>query len=78
MLVDLTMEQAIARMERLREDIANVMLMHDGKPLPSITVSIGLALFPKSGQDVALLIKRADDALYRAKESGRDRIEVAP
>lgn len=77
-LVDLTMEQAIARMERLRQDIANVEVIHDGKPLPSITVSIGLALFPRSGQDVASLIKRADEALYRAKEAGRDRIEVAP
>lgn len=77
-LVDLTMEQALARMERLRQDIANVDVMHDGKPLPPITVSIGLASFPRSGQDVPALVKRADEALYRAKEAGRDRIEVAP
>ena len=76
-LVDLTMEQAVTRMERLRHDITALEVLHAGKPLPAITVSIGLAPFPKPGEGPAAVIKCADEALYRAKEAGRDRIEVA-
>jgi predicted signal transduction protein with EAL and GGDEF domain len=39
----------------------------------SITVSIGVALFPKDGADSVSLLKHADLAVYRAKDSGRDR-----
>lgn len=76
-LVDLTMEQAFARMERFRADIANLEVLHAGKPLPAVTVSIGIAPFPKPGEGPASVIKHADEALYRAKEAGRNRIEVA-
>ncbi len=54
--------------ERLRETIAREL---------EITVSIGLARYrPGSTRDE--LVKGADDALYRAKENGRNRIECAP
>lgn len=45
------------------------------KPIP-FTVSIGLATREAREDDVDALIKRADRALYRAKESGRNRVEV--
>ncbi|AFY78941.1 MAG: EAL domain-containing protein [Hydrococcus sp. C42_A2020_068] len=38
-----------------------------------IKSSIGIALYPQDGQDAETLVKRADVALYRAKEQGRDR-----
>jgi predicted signal transduction protein with EAL and GGDEF domain len=44
---------------------------------PPIRVSIGLAV-AQPGDDVADLIKRADDALYEAKKGGRDRVVLAP
>ncbi len=37
-----------------------------------VTVSIGLASFPEDGMEVKVLIKRADDFLYKAKASGKD------
>jgi len=40
-------------------------------------VSIGIATYPKHGTDEASLLAAADKALYRAKESGRDRVCVA-
>lgn len=41
-----------------------------------ITVSIGISTFPEDGQDVETLIDRSDAALYRAKETGRNRVCV--
>lgn len=79
-LTDLTLTQAVARMEQFREEVASLRAFHNGRELPGITVSIGVAPFPQHGQDGRAVVKRADEALYRAKEDGRNRVEahVAP
>jgi diguanylate cyclase (GGDEF)-like protein/PAS domain S-box-containing protein len=61
--------------DRLRRAIAGSPTLHEGLSL-AVTVSVGVAALraEDEGADAALL--RADRALYRAKESGRDRIEV--
>jgi diguanylate cyclase (GGDEF)-like protein len=41
-----------------------------------VTLSAGLAVMPDHGSDVAELIVLADRAMYRAKQGGRNRIEV--
>ena len=48
-----------------------------GKSLPSVTMSIGVAQYRLHGQTVKGVIRAADQALYVAKKAGRDRIEVA-
>ncbi len=40
-----------------------------------VSASIGVAVFPRDGQDAASLLKNADTAMYRAKEGGRDRFQ---
>ena len=42
-----------------------------------LTVSIGIATATASMSGIETLIKRADDALYEAKRSGRDRVAIA-
>jgi len=41
-----------------------------------VTISIGIAAYPRHGETVAEVLKAADVALYHAKEKGKNRIEV--
>jgi two-component system cell cycle response regulator len=45
--------------------------------LPSITVSIGISEAKPDETDAASILKRADIALYKAKQKGRNRIMTA-
>ncbi|ARS48535.1 EAL domain-containing protein [Ectopseudomonas hydrolytica] len=60
--------------EKLRHLLAEPMLL-DGHHL-QVTPSIGIALIPDHGETPADLLKRADIALYRAKDSGRNAIQL--
>lgn len=65
--------------ERLRVEIqATPLLSADVRtdPLRTVTVSIGVACFSQDMRGVRDLINRADEALYRAKGGGRNRVEV--
>jgi diguanylate cyclase (GGDEF)-like protein len=68
---------ATAAAERVRRDIgARPFVLDDGVRL-DLTVSLGVATYPDDGGDAATLLARADEALYRAKHGGRDRVCVA-
>jgi len=60
--------------DKLRQRLAEPMLL-DGHRL-QVTSSIGVALIPDHGNTPADLLKRADIALYRAKDSGRNAIQL--
>ena len=66
---------AVAAVEKLRAEVAALAVEHDGAVL-AVTVSIGWAAW--EGESAEELMRRADDALYEAKRSGRDRVEGAP
>jgi len=61
--------------ERVRADIAACKIEHEGKTIP-VTVSIGVACHEadKEAESIAALVARADAALYKAKEAGRNRV----
>jgi diguanylate cyclase (GGDEF)-like protein len=65
---------AVQRAEELRVAIGDIQLLDNGIDLPKVTVSIGVAVFPDHGYTADDLLRSADRALYRAKNSGRDRV----
>ncbi|MBU1006294.1 MAG: GGDEF domain-containing protein [Candidatus Omnitrophica bacterium] len=59
--------------ERIRESIESTIFKAYDEVV-STTVSIGISVFPDDGGDVESLIESADKALYKAKETGRNRV----
>ena len=76
-LPDTTPEGGMALAEALRATVAATPLRADGETV-SVTISIGVHGAPAeaTGIDPTDLIRRADSALYRAKQGGRDRVEL--
>lgn len=70
-------EAAMQRAETIRSAVEGMRVRHLGTELPKVTVSIGVAAFPGDGTTPEELLRVADDALYRAKRSGRNRVERA-
>jgi diguanylate cyclase (GGDEF)-like protein len=68
--------QAQGVAESLRLAVQRTPLAH-GELLVPLSVSIGVAEWAGSVEDTSRLLVRADDALYRAKRLGRDRVEVS-
>src|SRR5438093_89507 len=64
--------QAVAAAEAIIERIGRLPLDHVG----SVTVSAGIATFPRQAPDRGELIRLADSALYWAKENGKNRVHV--
>lgn len=71
---DTTLEQAIVVAERLRE-ATTALRFDDIDPALRVTVSIGVAQSQRTGDTHEGVLARADAALYRAKQRGRDRVE---
>ena len=61
--------------DRLRETISEIVVHSDEGDEVRFTVSIGISSFEVS-DNIDTLIKTADEALYKAKENGRNRVEV--
>ncbi|WP_054759312.1 GGDEF domain-containing protein [Methylomonas koyamae] len=68
---------AIDAAERLKEALGKARVPLDGAMPLSFTVSIGAAALSAGDGSVDALLNRADQALYRAKHSGRNRVCVA-
>jgi len=75
-LSDCTDESARQLAERLRQRIEGLVLPHGASEVaPHVTISVGGAtVMPRSGATAGDLVRRADEALYRAKDLGRNRV----
>jgi diguanylate cyclase (GGDEF)-like protein len=63
--------------ERLREALGQVHMRFHGEEVPA-PLSIGVAQLRPDDESLEALLKRADQAMYRAKRAGGDRVELAP
>jgi diguanylate cyclase (GGDEF)-like protein len=61
--------------ERIRHEVEMLSFAHNNEVV-KVTISLGLASFPKQGTEKVDLISRADQALYQAKQQGRNRLVV--
>jgi diguanylate cyclase (GGDEF)-like protein len=71
-----TLEKALDVANRVRDAVRGSILEYAGNDI-GITCSIGVASIPESVSQVDNLLGAGDAAMYRAKEAGRDRIEVS-
>ena len=58
--------------EQLRAKVQDISIAYAGRTLPTVTISCGVASFPQDGSQIQGLLKNADDALYLAKNEGRN------
>jgi diguanylate cyclase (GGDEF)-like protein len=68
--------EALVVAARIRVGAQLIDAVHRGQSLGKITISVGMAEFPSAGNTPEAVIAAADQALYAAKHSGRDRVEL--
>ncbi|MGY4302993.1 diguanylate cyclase (GGDEF)-like protein [Bradyrhizobium sp. USDA 4369] len=77
LLPNCTIEEAALRAEELRARVEALNISYGDGMLPRVTISVGVAAYPEAGIDLPEILRVADGALYRAKQRGRNRVELA-
>ena len=78
LLPDTNKRGAVILAEKLRELIEKTEFMgNTQQPVVHKTVSLGIATYPEDATDGDELVRKADDALYQAKEGGRNQVITA-
>ncbi|MDV2999024.1 MAG: hypothetical protein N5P05_000630 [Chroococcopsis gigantea SAG 12.99] len=77
-LPNASLKITLARAEQLRGGIKNLAIQTELEQTVSVTASFGVAAYPNHARSKHHLLKAADEALYRAKEQGRDRVICSP
>jgi len=76
-LPDISAKTACERAEKIRTAVAALRVSDGKESYGDVTMSIGIALYPEAGSSSETLLRRADQALYRAKQQGRDQVLLA-
>lgn len=76
-LVETDLAHGFSAAERIRKNIASHSFKGDDQAI-KCTVSLGITAFAGPGDTLEQMLKRADEALYQAKEQGRNRVVSAP
>jgi diguanylate cyclase (GGDEF)-like protein len=71
-----SLTKAYKIVERLRKKIECTNIMDDSV-CASVTASFGIASFPQNSSNIMELLKNVDDALYKAKDSGRNCVKIS-
>jgi diguanylate cyclase (GGDEF)-like protein/PAS domain S-box-containing protein len=75
-LPDSSLEDTRQRIEQISVLVKNLQVWHRNKQLGTITMSVSIAVSPEHGSTASELLRAADNALYAAKQAGRDRVVV--
>ena len=65
---------ALVAAESIRRKVADITVRLDGNQTITVTISVGVACFPQDTDNRDELLKKADQAVYAAKNSGRNRV----
>lgn len=76
-LPDADAAAAVDWADTLRREVENMVLSHQGEQLGLVTVSCGIASYRLNAESKTDLVRAADEALYRSKIDGRNRITAA-
>ena len=76
-LPDASREVTRQRADLIRQNVRHLHIQFEEQTLDAVTISLGVAVYPQDGSSSGAILKAVDDALYRAKREGRDRVEVA-
>lgn len=75
LLPEISKENTMHIAERIRSAVAEYPFYgREKQPMGKVTTSIGVSSFPDNGTDAQTLINHADSLLYKAKQSGRNKI----
>lgn len=69
-----TPDKAVAAAERIRSSLDRQPILYRGQPI-RVTTSIGVTALSTEDERIETVVRRADQALYRAKHRGRNRVE---
>jgi diguanylate cyclase (GGDEF)-like protein len=75
-LAGTNLRAALDKATELVKGVRGVPIVHRGQELVGVTLSIGVSSWPECTETPDSLLGQADRALYRAKEMGRDQVEV--
>lgn len=75
-LYNTDLEVARTKGEHIQEEIAKLQSKYGAQHVGPITISIGIASYPEHGKSAEELIEAADEALYLAKNTGRNKIVI--
>jgi diguanylate cyclase (GGDEF)-like protein len=76
MLVDVDQDRALAIAERIRGVVAATPIRFGSRTL-NVQLSVGISSFDSKDPDLTTILKRADNALYHAKNEGRNCVRIA-
>ncbi len=72
-LFDTPLDVALVRAEKIRRAVKYLTLVYNDQPIEPLTISLGIACFPRHGENPTQLLRQAHQALCWAKAHGQDR-----
>jgi diguanylate cyclase (GGDEF)-like protein len=77
MMANTSKETAWRRAELIRQRVHSLVIGPNGSELGPVTLSVGIAILPEHGDSAEAVLRAADEALLKSKQTGRNRVIVS-